>query len=772
MISHEPRLRAVDAATDRVRPLALSLIALALRCRGLRPRPGPVRDRPEPGAPAGLLDRHQRDALSGRRDARSRAGPAGAEPAYFVFPLLKNNLPASTGGPDPNQIEVNSFAVDIGESKFGSLPAGVKALFDTLEHGAAARPNTPCCTTARRGRLSISSGGGTAAARVAGFPIDLAARVAATGAVGISRTSMLVNIKVRAFGKTQHAETSNRIRWITRSYVCNGCLVAQRLHLPVRVRAREHGQSLQHRARQLRGLLQPERRAHLPADGEHGAVRRGARRGSRVPVRRARVHQCVQHEPAPAADRATAASAPVSAAAAIRRRPSGDVVDRDPGADGRAGRARPGIAGRRPRARLRRQDGTDFIDATSVEAVVTKAATRPSSNRRSSRRSGTDIFSGRISLGDRPTRRLHADGERDQLGRHQRRVGARRLPDRRRTDPARHVAEAAARLQGAARHRGRRRSGTHSAARRSPRQGRQLRRRARRRSAIPPTTSIAACIDLRDPMPPMILPPLVNEQLLTVWATNVNGKRTEQHLVFFIDEEGPVDHADDARRPARSSATSWSISARVLDPSGVLDSSVIAVIGDDTRPALFSIQLKPDGAGVYSSFFDTRKLTGCNDPPKRSDLCIVYPTISFRASDELGNERAIGYELRGRQHRAGGRPGSAAHSIVPAGGAASVCSLGIRSARPRTASSATCPTTAPSCAQVFDLRARIQDDGNHAVGLKLVPISAVDPDKTSVYVLDDETKPLIVDTDGDGGAIRSTRCSSRPPSRPPTTTRC
>ena len=52
--------------------------------------------------------------------------------------------------------------------------------------------------------------------------------------------------------------------------------------------------------------------------------------------------------------------------------------------------------------------------------------------------------------------------------------------------------------------------------------------------------------------------------------------------------------------------------------------------------------------------------------------------------------------------------------------------------------------------QVFDLRARIEDDGNRAAGLKLTPISLVDPHETSVYILDDETQPLIVDTDGDG----------------------
>ncbi len=52
--------------------------------------------------------------------------------------------------------------------------------------------------------------------------------------------------------------------------------------------------------------------------------------------------------------------------------------------------------------------------------------------------------------------------------------------------------------------------------------------------------------------------------------------------------------------------------------------------------------------------------------------------------------------------------------------------------------------------QLFDLRARIEDQGNHASGLKVTPIAGIDPDNTSVYILTDNTQPLVVDTDGDG----------------------
>ena len=220
MISHEPRPRAVDAATDRVRPL--SLIALALSVAACGRVPGQFEIVQNQVPQSGCLIDTSETLYRGDGTLDLALVQPGARAAYLVFPLLKNNLPASTGGPDPNQIEVDSFAVDIGESKFGSLPGGVKALFDNLEQVPGSAEYALLHYSAPWS-LSIPSGG-TAAARVAGFPIDLAARVAATGAVGISRTSMLVNIKVRAFGKTNtQSMESDPLDYPV--YVCNGCLV-------------------------------------------------------------------------------------------------------------------------------------------------------------------------------------------------------------------------------------------------------------------------------------------------------------------------------------------------------------------------------------------------------------------------------------------------------------------------------------------------------------------------------------------------------------------
>jgi hypothetical protein len=149
----------------------------------------------------------------------------GVGSAYLLFPLLRNNLPsAGGGGPDGNEIEVNSFAVDIGESRYGSLPPAVKSMFDMINAAGPSSPDYGLLHFSLPWQVSIGSGGGLAATRVGAFPFDLAARVAATGAVGVSRSSMLVNIKVRAFGKTNTQELeSDPLDYPV--YVCNGCLI-------------------------------------------------------------------------------------------------------------------------------------------------------------------------------------------------------------------------------------------------------------------------------------------------------------------------------------------------------------------------------------------------------------------------------------------------------------------------------------------------------------------------------------------------------------------
>jgi len=243
-----------------------------------------------------------------------------------------------------------------------------------------------------------------------------------------------------------------------------------------------------------------------------------------------------------------------------------------------------------------------------------------------------------------------------------------------------------------------------------------------------------------------VFPPLAGKQLLDVKATNANGVTTESQVIFTIDVVGPT-IASTIPIPGEIVGGVVKISATITDDSGVLDSSVIAIIGDKNTP-IFDLPLAPQGSGVYSTLFDTATLTPCQAPPSNT-RCIVYPTVSFRASDSVGNQTVVGYEF-------------SVDNIAPVadldppqmrgmrlGPTSYECSL-LFDPLSVNQNVGDMPNDGCMVPQIFDLRARIEDDGNHAHGLKVVPIATVDPDNTSVYILDDTSQPLVVDSNGDG----------------------
>ena len=147
----------------------------------------------------------------------------GAESAYLVFPLLKNNLAPSSSGPDVNQIFLSSFAVDIQPIGPSSPQTQLSyQLFNTLNSNSGSTDyallhyQTPWSG-------SVASGGGKISSWVAAFPVDLAARLRATQELGTSPT-LWVNLRIRAFGST----TVQDIESDPFNYpvaVCSGCLV-------------------------------------------------------------------------------------------------------------------------------------------------------------------------------------------------------------------------------------------------------------------------------------------------------------------------------------------------------------------------------------------------------------------------------------------------------------------------------------------------------------------------------------------------------------------
>jgi hypothetical protein len=254
------------------------------------------------------------------------------------------------------------------------------------------------------------------------------------------------------------------------------------------------------------------------------------------------------------------------------------------------------------------------------------------------------------------------------------------------------------------------------------------------------------------PAPVLAFPPLSGVQLLDVTESDGNAT-SEVKRTFTIDTTGPT---FSKMFPAAGDIVGGvvPISATVSDESGVLASSVIAVIGDEAGNPVFTLNLTLDPTGSYSTLFDTANLTGCQPSPATS-LCIVYPTISFRAADLVGNQSVVGYDIavdnippvadldppqmRGR--RLGVNGYECSFAFDPLSLNRFVGDM---------------PNDGCLVPQVFDLRARIEDDGNRAVGLKVVPIAGIDPDNTNIYVWhvvdpsDPNAPPLAVDTNGDG----------------------
>jgi hypothetical protein len=226
MIPHEARARAVNASSVRSRLVAAALPFLLLGAAACSRVPGQFEIVQNQVPQAGCLIDTSEMLYRGDGTLDISLIQPGARSAYLAFPLIKNNLAGATGGgPDTNAIDIHSFAIDISASKYGALPANVQALFNNLEQAGPSSPDYALLHFSAPWSAHVSSAGGVVATAVGAFPLELAARVAATGDVGVSRASMVVNARIRAFGSTSTQDLeSDPLDFPI--YVCAGCLVA------------------------------------------------------------------------------------------------------------------------------------------------------------------------------------------------------------------------------------------------------------------------------------------------------------------------------------------------------------------------------------------------------------------------------------------------------------------------------------------------------------------------------------------------------------------
>jgi hypothetical protein len=137
--------------------------------------------------------------------------------AYFVFPLIENNLPASSNSSlDPNEIQLSGFQVDITWID-SPPPASIQQVFNDNAGGPLLHYQIPWSG-------GVSSGGGQLSAYVAAFPVGLAQQLVAAGGIGAD-PSLTVQLQIQALGKTNSGTSMQSDPFKFPVHVCSGCLV-------------------------------------------------------------------------------------------------------------------------------------------------------------------------------------------------------------------------------------------------------------------------------------------------------------------------------------------------------------------------------------------------------------------------------------------------------------------------------------------------------------------------------------------------------------------
>ena len=223
------------------------------------------------------------------------------------------------------------------------------------------------------------------------------------------------------------------------------------------------------------------------------------------------------------------------------------------------------------------------------------------------------------------------------------------------------------------------------------------------------------------------VPPLEGDELVTFRAYDENGVETKVLRHFVSDNTGPT---ISGTSPAIGVliGTVITIKATVDDPAGVDASSVVAVVGNGDHNFEIALILPGTGGKTYSNLFDTTKLPSY----------ALFPTISFRARDVLGNETTVSYEL----------------SLDNTPPTVDLDPPYVRRVKEGNCSWAFDPVGPDAVddgdrvTQLFDVRARAEDNGNQPLTGEAdwVPIGGVDPGLVELFILNNTSRPLVVDT--------------------------
>jgi hypothetical protein len=136
--------------------------------------------------------------------------------AYFVFPLIENNLPSSSNGSlDPNEIQLSGFQIDI--NWIGVPPSeSIQNVFTANAGGPLVHYQIPWSG-------GISSGGGRLSAITAAFPVALAQNLVAPAGAGVD-PFLTVDLTIQALGTTNSGTHMESDPFHFPVQVCSGCL--------------------------------------------------------------------------------------------------------------------------------------------------------------------------------------------------------------------------------------------------------------------------------------------------------------------------------------------------------------------------------------------------------------------------------------------------------------------------------------------------------------------------------------------------------------------
>jgi hypothetical protein len=224
--------------------------------------------------------------------------------------------------------------------------------------------------------------------------------------------------------------------------------------------------------------------------------------------------------------------------------------------------------------------------------------------------------------------------------------------------------------------------------------------------------------------------PLDGPQLLTITALNGNDVQSTASQRFVVDNQGPT-ITNTSPAVAGMIGRIITIQATVTDPAGVVDSSVVAVVAHGNSK--FQVTLTKGKDNVYAKLFDTTQLP----------VHAIFPTISFRAQDVLGNQSSVGYDLSlDNTPPIIDLDPPDNFQLFKLAGAKEICSWPFDPVGPDAIDDGSIVS------QLFDIRARIEDEGNEPLtgGADFIPISGVAASSVKVLILDDTSRPLVVDT--------------------------